>query len=154
MSPLSANTVASGVDSREIRKVNRVSLRLSRQSKMTARSKRLVLLRAVRAVANVSRRLAMRRPVMIHDQARAPLPGHVQPYPLHEDTDPETRLAQEFEVHGRPCEPGEKTAEAQPAGLQDGETFADDRHRALVEIAERGQRGFAADAPVNDLARI
>src|SRR5499425_101755 len=121
---------------------------------MTAKSKRLVLLRAGRTVANFSRRLAMRRPVMIHDQARAPLPGHVQPYPLHEDTDPETRLAQEFEVHGGPCEPGEKTAEAQPAGLQDRETFADDRHRAFVEIAKRGRCGLAVDAAVNHLARI
>src|SRR5437667_4473465 len=99
-------------------------------------------------------RITGRRSVVIHDQARATLPGQVCPYPLHEDADPEARLRQEFEVYGSPCEPGEKTAEAQPAGLQDGETSADDRHRAFVEITKRGRRGFAADAPVNQRARI
>src|SRR5262249_58624375 len=129
---------------------------------MTAKCKRLVLLRTRHAVANFSRRLVKndgwridpRRPVMIHDQARAPLPRQVQPYPLHEDTDPETRLGQELEVHGGPCEPGEKTAEAQPAGLQHGETFADDRHGAFVEIAKRGRRGLTEDAPANYPAHI
>src|SRR5262245_33860746 len=91
---------------------------------------------------------------MIHDQTRTPLPRHVQPYPLHEDTDPEARLPQEFEVHRGPCEPGEKTAEAQSAGLQDGEPFADNRHRTLVEITERKLREFAADAPVDRPANI
>ena len=57
-------------------------------------------------------------------------------------------------MYGSPCEPGEKTAEAQPAGLQDGETSADDRHRAFVEITKRGRRGFATDTPVNQRARI
>src|SRR2546422_155837 len=35
------------------------------------------------------------------------LPGQIRPHPLHEDADAETGLRQGFEMHRRPCHPGE-----------------------------------------------
>src|SRR4029453_5292810 len=91
---------------------------------------------------------------MIHDQASPALTRQICPHPLHEDADAETRLGQELEMYRRPREPREKTAEAQSAGLQDGEPFADDCQRALIEVAERARRRVPADAPVNHYPRM
>src|SRR5438128_2208283 len=95
-------------------------------------------------------RITGRRSVVIHDQASAPLPGDVRPYPLHEDADPEARLRQEFEMDRGPCQPREKPAEVQPAALQHGEALANHRHGPFVEVAERRRRRFPGDATVND----
>ena len=63
--------------------------------------------------------------MVIHDQARAPLPCQVHPHPLHEDADAQARLPQEFEMNSGPGQPGEKPAETHMAALQHRETPAD-----------------------------
>ena len=88
---------------------------------------------------------AIRRGVVIHDQARAALSGQIRPDPLNEDADAKVGVAKKLEVHRGPCHPGEKAAEPQPAALQHGETLADHGHVAFVEVAERRRCGFALD---------
>src|SRR6267142_4824209 len=103
---------------------------------------------SLRALADFSRRLvkkhrgcflgrprvAARGCVVVDDQARTPLPGHVHPHPLHEDADPEARLPQEFEMNGGPRQPGQKPAETQAAALEHGEALTDHGHGPFVEV--------------------
>src|SRR5437899_12357630 len=91
---------------------------------------------------------------MIHDQARAPLPGQARPHPLDEDADAETRLRQELEMHGGPGHPGEEAAEAEAPAFQHREALANHRHVPFVEVAERARLGLSADTPVNQRPRI
>src|SRR5215470_6122487 len=91
---------------------------------------------------------------MVHDEARSPLSGEIQPYPLHEDADAKARLSQEFEMHGGPCHPRQKAAEVDPAAVQHGEALADDCHGSFVEVSERLQGGLPSDAPTNQLRGI
>src|SRR5215470_5661683 len=91
---------------------------------------------------------------MVHDEARSPLSGEIQPYPLHEDADAKARLSQEFEMHGGPCHPRQKAAEVDPTAVQHGEALADDSHGSFVEVPERLQRGLPLDASANQPRRI
>src|SRR4029453_9994860 len=100
------------------------------------------------------RRVAARWRVVIHDQARTPLPGQVHPHPLDEDADPEARLPQELETKSGPGEPGEKPAEAHTAALQHREAPADHGHRPFVEIAEWRGYKCSDDATVNQPAGV
>ncbi len=55
--------------------------------------------------------------LVIYNQPGTPLPGHIGPYPLHENTNPKARLCQELEMHRCPCEPCYEAAEVEFAAL-------------------------------------
>src|SRR5215470_15726514 len=80
---------------------------------------------------------SMTRLVGFRDQARAALAGEIRPEPLVLHAEPVLQLRQREDVNERPHQPGQEAACAQPAPLQHRIVLADDRHIALVEIAER-----------------
>src|SRR5215467_1137388 len=92
--------------------------------------------------------------MVLHDQARAPLAGHIRPHPLNEDADAKARLAKKLEMHRGPCQPRNKAADPYAPGLQDGKPFADHRHVPFVEVAERTRCGFPRDPSMNQLSCI
>jgi hypothetical protein len=84
---------------------------------------------------------------MMHDdKPGSPLSRNVSPNPLHEDAHAKAGLGQKLQMHHSPCEPRQDTAAAELAALQNGKALSDDRHIALVEIAEWPGRRLAGDA--------
>src|SRR5262249_25876509 len=94
------------------------------------------------------------RGAMVHDQPRPALTREVGPHPLEEHAHAEARLTEELEVHGGPREPGDEPGKMQSSALQHGETFSDDGHAALVEVAERTRSRLPRDPPPDEFPRI
>jgi len=90
---LSAKTIASGVDEREIRKVHRVSpLAFSREQS----AGQMQTIGSIEGQARVRTFLATSREKGV---IVLPLPGYVRPQRLYEDADSQARLRQELEPH-------------------------------------------------------
>src|SRR6516164_8652262 len=69
--------------------------------------------------------------------SRTALARQIRPDPLALHAQSALQLRQGENVNDRPHQPRQETACVQPAPLQHGVILADDRHVALVEIAER-----------------
>src|SRR5215471_309739 len=92
--------------------------------------------------------------MVVYDQARASLAGQIRPHPLNEDADAKARLAKKLEMHRGPCHPGNKAGDPYTTRPQNGKPFADHRHVAFVEVAERTRCGFPRDPSINQLSYI
>src|SRR2546425_3510502 len=92
--------------------------------------------------------------MMINYQPGTALSGDVGPDPLQEDAHSKVRLRQELEMNACPHEAREKSADANLAGLQDGEALPDHCHAALVEVAKRTRRRSAPETLADQPSRI
>ena len=63
-------------------------------------------------------------------------------------------MPEELEVHRFPHQPGDESSEVDTPLYSNGESFPDDRHGALVEVAERTRRGLPRDPPADEPSRV
>ena len=77
------------------------------------------------------------RCMVTYNEPRSSLAGKISPNPLHEDTYSQAGLRQEFEVHRRPSQPREESADVNFSALQNGEALSNNGHIALVEVPKR-----------------
>src|SRR5215470_10080931 len=78
------------------------------------------------------------------DDTGVEIAGDVRSRPSAEDLEPTQRQIRQ--VNGRPRRPGRKSAQLHFPGFEDGEVSSNDRHVALVEVAERRPRRSAGHA--------
>ena len=89
------------------------------------------------------------RSMVLNDEPRATLSGHISPYPLDKNADSKIGRGEKLEVYERPGEPREESAEVNFAALQNGKTLANNSHVPFVEISEGSPRDLAFDLSGN-----
>src|SRR5258708_11675086 len=87
--------------------------------------------------------------MVIYNQPRPTQPCQIGPGPLHEDTQPETRLREKQNVYRRPSEPCQRALQSKISALQNAIALTDHCHRALVKVTKRTHRVFFSNAAMD-----